>query len=93
LASIRIASTGQAVMHHASAHCVQVYGTFRPACSKLNTLIRDFEMLNTPWFSYEHAISHCRQPVHLLGSMCNDFCISNLLYDFNFLGMNPAPAN
>ncbi len=58
-------------------------------CSKLNTLMRDLEMLNTPWFSKEQAISHCRQPVHLLGSMCNDFC---MMPPGLFAGLEPGAA-
>src|SRR5512137_2722284 len=74
-----IASTGQADMHHASAHWVQVYGTLRPSCSKANTFMRDLAGLNVPVFSYEHAISHCRQPVHFTGSRYRDFIMCRLL--------------
>jgi hypothetical protein len=46
---------------------------------KVENLDRDRDGLKAPVFSYEQAISHCRQPVHLPGSMCKDFCMTSLL--------------
>src|SRR5690606_8403447 len=68
--SLRLmASTGQACMHHASSHWVQVYGTLRRPCSNSEMRMRERAGLNSPVCSKEHAISHCRQPVHLSGSI------------------------
>ena len=72
-----MASTGQAIRHQASSHCVQVYGTKRPSWWNVNTLMRDFAMVKVPYFSHAHAISHWRHPVHLLGSRWRDFCIES----------------
>ncbi len=62
-----MASTGQAIRHHASSHCVQVYGTKRPSWWNVNTLMRDFAMVKVSYFSHAHAISHWRHPGALVG--------------------------
>src|SRR5215475_240269 len=62
-----MAPTGHEVMHHPSAHCVQVYGAYEVWPSKGDTRMTDFAGLNSPVCIYEQASSHRRQPVQRSG--------------------------
>src|SRR6266705_7107722 len=68
-ALIVIAPTGQAVIHHPSAHCVHVYGAYEVCPSKGDTRMTDFAGWKAPVCMYEQASSHRRQPVHFSGWM------------------------
>jgi hypothetical protein len=52
-------------------------GNFPAFVVEIENLDARWARLNRPVFSYEQAISHCKQPVHLSGSMRKDFCMTS----------------
>src|SRR5213594_3882154 len=84
-----IAPTGQAVMHHPSAHCVHVYGAYDVCPSNGETRITDFAGWKSPVCMYEQASSQRRQPVHFSGWILRTLTASSFR---NVCGLGCAPA-